>query len=117
MMELHTSNNVTLDGRYVGRINWKRCKGRYERNSCHKCLSHNLTSADAPYRMCNDCEHFLPEVRTIFVYRKDFFNKNSAELTFNIHEPIYVGKGSNWKINPRLEAAVRQIVENDGAPL
>ena len=93
MMELHTSNNVTLDGRYVGRIDWKRCKGRYER-----------TSLDGSWS------------QTIFIYRPEFFNKNSKEIYSVIREPIYVGKGSNWKINPKLEAAVRQNVENDGEP-
>ena len=117
MMELHTSNNVTLDGRYVGRINWNKCVRRYDSDRCYNCNSANLSKLGDPYRVCNDCDYYLPLVKTVFVYRKDFFNKNSAEFTFNIHEPIYVGKGSNWKINPRLEAAVRQIVENDGAPL
>ena len=112
-MQLHTSNTVTLDGRYIGRIDWKRCKGRYERNACPKCLSNNLSSPVEPYRKCNDCDCFLPEVNTAFIFITDFFNIKRAEFTFQIPEPIYVGKASNWKINPRLETLVRQIVEND----
>jgi hypothetical protein len=55
----------------------------------------------------------LPEVKTVFIYKTDFFNLKGAEFTFEIPEPIYVGKASNWKINPRLETLVRQIFESD----